>query len=355
MESVSIPENYPKKSIDKRGLVSKLPGKKVAALLKQTGFSFLNMAANHVLDAGVVGMDYTKKCLEEAGIVVGGIGHSQKDARKLKIMDKNGIRFGFLCYCEDNSYTLGHTDAAPAYYKVETVVEDVKKAKEKVDILVVSIHADIEFMPTPSVPRLNNSRRIAKAGADIILEHHPHVPQGVEMVNGCLIAYSLGNFLFDSHTFSYMKDNGPYTAYSFLLNIRVDKKGVKSFERIPFNIQEPPEQRPAPLTGSKEKKMTKYLLNLDELLKNEKFVKDTWREVAKRHLQIYIRRAAEQDIDRVMSEMVGRLCLVAESRSWMDEILKMGAENWEAQKLLRDPLHKPHYYFQEMKPKKVKK
>ncbi len=346
MESVVIPANFPKKEIDREGLISKLPGPFVAKILKETGFDFLNMAANHVLDAGSIGMNYTKKYLEDAGIATGGVGATQKEARKLKVIEKNGISFGFLCYGEDSNYTVGHTGPCYAYYELETILEDVKKNKSKVDVLVVSIHADLEFMQTPSVPRLNNSRQIARAGAKIILQHHPHVPQGIEMVKGCLIAYSLGNFLFDAHTSSYMKRNGPYTAYSSLLLMKVGKKGVKSFERVPYRINEVPEQRPLPLTGIEGKKMLGYFAKLDKLLKDKEFIKKTWSAIAKKHLVMYLNQAKEQDIDKIISEVVGRLCLLAENREWMNEILLMAKEHWDAQKLIKDPYHRPNYKFQ---------
>ncbi len=345
MESVAIPDDYPREKIDPRGLVSLVPGPDGGAALRRAGFDFMNMAANHVLDAGRVGMDYTRKCLEDAGVVTGGVGCSQEEARELKAVERGGATFGFLCYGEDNNYTLGHTGPSCAYYELETVLEDVERHRGEVDVLVVSIHADIEFMPTPSVPRLQNSREIARAGADIVLEHHPHVPQGVEMVGGSLVAYSLGNFIFNAHTSDYMEGNGPHTGHSFLLLAEVGKDGVRSFERVPFEIQEPPEQRPAPLEGPARDEMLRYLAGLDGRLKDDEFVLRTWREVAKKHLAIYIKRAAEGDPEGVIEELVGRLCLVAENRAWMEEILRMGRERWEAQKRIKDPLHRPHYRF----------
>ncbi len=347
MESVVIPKSFPENKIDPEGLISKLPGPFAASILKAAGFDFLNMAANHVLDAGSIGMNYTKKCLEDAGIVTGGVGTTQQEARRLKILKKNGISFGFLCYGEDSNYTLGHTGPCYAYYEIDTILEDVKKNKGKVDILVVSLHADLEFMPTPSVPRRDNSRRIAAAGAKIILQHHPHVPQGIEMIKGCLIAYSLGNFLFDAHTSNYMKRNGPYTAYSSLLLMKVGKKGVRSFERIPYKINEVPEQRPSPLFGAENSKMLRYLSKLDKLLKDNEFVKRTWSAIAKKHLLMYLNQAKEQNIDRIINEVVGRLCLVAENREWMNEILLMAKERWDIQKKAGDPYHRPNYKYQE--------
>lgn len=345
MESVAIPPDFPPDQIDPAGLISRARGEVTAAALKRAGFGFMNLAANHVLDAGRIGMDYTRKCLEDAGIATAGVGYSQDEARRMRVVEAGGISFGFLCYGEDSNYTLGHTEPSYAYYERDDVVEDVRTHKRDVDVLVVSIHADIEFMPTPSVPRLANCRAIAKAGARIILCHHPHVPQGVEMADGCLIAHSLGNFVFQAHTSAYMKNNGPHTGHSFLLLARVGKDGVRSFERVPFEIKEPPEERPWPAEGRRRAEMIEYLEGLDRLLTDDAFVRSTWREVAKRLLATYIKRCNQQSMEQVLEETVGRLTLVAENRSWMDEILAMAREHWAAQQQERDPYHRPHYRF----------
>jgi len=346
MESVVVASDYPEDAIDPKGLISPFPGEACAGALVRAGFDFMNLAANHVLDAGATGMDHTKHTLEAARLVTGGVGHTQAEARRLVTLEKGGVTFGFLCYAEDTNYSLGTRGPCHAYYELDTVLEDVAKHKDAVDVLVVSIHADIEFMPTPSVPRLANFRAIANAGADIILGHHPHVPQGCEMIDGCLIAYSLGNFIFPAHSSGYMKGNGPHTAHSFLLLAEVTKDGVQSFERVPFEIKAPPEERPAPVEGDAREEMLGYLAQLDAHLKDDAFVLKTWREVAKRLLATYIKRAAERDIDNVIEELVGRLCLTAENRSWMEEILAMGREAWDARNAEEpDPLHRPHYRF----------
>jgi poly-gamma-glutamate synthesis protein (capsule biosynthesis protein) len=349
MESVAIPHDYPKDQIDPEGLISPVPGPEGAAALKRAGFDFLNLAANHIFDAGRVGMEYTRRCLEEAGIRTGGVGCSQAEARRLVVIEKGARAFGFLCYGEDSNYTLGHTNPGYAYYEVETVIEDVRKHRKHVDVLVVSIHADLEFMPTPALPRLRNSRAIARAGADLILQHHPHVPQGVELVQDCLIAYSLGNFVFDAHAFGYMKDNGPHTAHSFLLLAEVGKQGVESFRRVPFEIREPPEQRPACLRGGARTAMLQYLSQLDASLADEERVKQTWRDRAKRIFAHYLKQAAERDVENVIEDLVGRVCFVAENRTWALEILEMAREQWERQQRESDPLHRPHYRFTKTK------
>jgi hypothetical protein len=346
MESVAIPPDYPRDQVDPRGLVSLLPGEEGAAALRRAGFSFLNMAANHVLDAGRVGLDHTRQCLESAGLVTGGIGYSQAEARELKLIEENGLRLGFLCYGEDSNYTLGHTEPSYAYYELASVLEDVERHRRDVDALIVSLHADLEFMPTPSVPRLHNSRAIAEAGATMLLQHHPHVPQGIEMVHGCLICYSLGNFVFDAHTREYLRENGPHTAHSFLLLAELGDDGVRSWERVPVEIGEPPDERPVPLEGDESEKALTYLAWLDERLQDRAFVEETWRQKARERLAELVEELKTRDLDQVIDEMVWRYCILAENRSWMQKILDMGREHWLAQQKLSDPLHRPHYRYQ---------
>ena len=336
MESVNVPPGFPKKELDPRGLISGVPGPDCAAALRDAGFGFMNLAANHVLDAGRVGLEYTRRCLREAGLATGGVGRTQREARRLTVVERQGLTFGFLCYAEDTNYSLGHEANSHAFYTLENVLEDVERCKRVVDVLVVSIHADLEFMPTPSVPRRDNAREIARAGARIILQHHPHVPQGIELRHGALIAYSLGNFVFDAHTFGYMKENGPHTADSFLLLADVTRKGVRNFERVPLRIGEPPNQRPMPLNGREAAKLQRHFAQLDAWLQDDAFVRRTWREIAKDHLALYIRRAAkgldERGVEPVIEDIVARLCLVAENRSWMNEILLAAKDHWVRQK-----------------------
>jgi hypothetical protein len=343
MESVFIPPDYPKRLLDPAGLISRVPGPDAAAALRRAGFSFLNMAANHVLDAGTVGMFHTRDCLEAAGLVVGGVGRTQEAARKLRVVECNGLAFGFLCYSEDNNYSLGTTGPCHAWYVPRDVVTDVKKARRSVDVLVVSVHADIEFMETPSVPRMAACRRIAEAGADIILCHHPHVPQGIEVYDGTLIAYSLGNFVFDSHTMGYMKENGPHTAASFLLLVDVSQRGVEGFERVPVAIHRPPEERPHLATGAAGRKLARYFALLDAMLADDEIVRANWRRVAKEFLRSRIDAAAkERDVDRVIENVVARILFVAENRSVMDEVAVMAKEFWDEFRRGDDKYNRPH-------------
>jgi hypothetical protein len=264
----------------------------------------------------------------------------------MEVIEKNGLTLGFLCYAEDGNWTLGATNPGPAYYELEAVLEDVAKRRREVDILVVSIHGDLEFLPVPAPVRRANSREIARAGADIILEHHPHVPQGVEMAEGALIAYSLGNFVFGAYSDDYFKPHLPQAAQTYVLLVEVDEDGVRSFKRVPCVIAEPPDERPQPLEGADRDQLTSYFGQLDRWLQDEEFTRKIWRQRCKELLAEFIKMAAERSTDAVIEELVGRAVLVAENRTWMEEILAMAGEHWASVRASSDPYHRPNYRFQ---------
>jgi len=342
MESVVLPPDYPDDQIDPAGLVTKF---NATAALAEAGFDFMNLAANHVLDGGQVGLFHTRDLLEALGIATAGVGRTQAEARRMRVVRAGGLRFGFLSYAEDNNYTLGTTGPGPAYYATETVLADIAASRPRVDVLVVSVHADLEFMPTPSWPRREAFRRFAAAGATIVLGHHPHVPQGVEVIDGSLVAYSLGNFHFPAHSSPYMKDNGPHTAHSFLLLAEVSGDGVRSFERVPFQIGAPPEERPIPLNGAAGDDLLAYLAELDRLCADDDAVRATWRDTALRHLDLYLGRIKTMDRQQVLDELLGRLLLVDENRRWVEEVFAAVEQRWAEQQGRRDPLHRPDYRF----------
>ncbi|MFB3891537.1 MAG: CapA family protein [Phycisphaerae bacterium] len=350
LESVVLPAGYPDAQIDPQGLVSKFDGTPV---LKAARFDIINLAQNHILDGGRVGMFHTRRLVEGLGIPTAGIGRTQREARRMVVVERGGLRLGFLCYCEDTNYSLSTAGPCHAYYELPAVLEDVRRCRGKVDVLVVSIHADLEFMETPSTPRREGFRRIARAGATLVLGHHPHVPQGVERIGDSLVAYSLGNCFFRAHSMNYMRGNLPHTGHSFILLAEVARRRVKSFKRIPFAIAKPPDERPVPLEGAERRKMLAYLSKLDCDVRNDRTVAANWRAKALRMLDAYIEKFRKTDREEMLHDWLGRLGLVAENRGWVGEVMNVVCENWARQAATQDPLHRPHYALTNRKREKT--
>ena len=133
------------------------------------------------------------------------------------------------------------------------MITRIKEMKEEVDILVLSIHWGVEGSTKPRKQEINIAKRAIDAGTDIVMGHHPHVLQGIEVYNGKPIFYSLGNFVFGG------RDNLTRTTMIGQINIK-DKK-IDSVKIIPCNIVN---GRPIPVTG---KEMVETINSVNSLSK----------------------------------------------------------------------------------------
>ncbi len=136
-----------------------------------------NLANNHINNYGLEGVILTKQLLQENSI----------DALEEKLIIKTirGTKLGFLGF----NLTSG--------YQEEKILEAVKTAKPKADILIVSFHWGIEYAQEPTQRQIDLAHQVVEAGANLTLGHHSHVIQKTEDYQGSKIVYSLGNFIFD--------------------------------------------------------------------------------------------------------------------------------------------------------------
>jgi len=189
-----------------------------AEILKKAGFDILSIANNHIIDCKEKGIEKTKKALEKNDLKYLGIGKGQQEPT---IIDKNGIKIGFLAYCKKQKM-FRKLKKIP-YIVGENIIDDVKKAD--VDFLVVSVHWGREYNLRPSEKQVELAKKIIDNGADVVVGHHAHIPQKIEEYNKGLIAYSLGNFVFDQMFNSLVMK-------SKILKIDVDEKGINNYEVI---------------------------------------------------------------------------------------------------------------------------
>ncbi len=160
------------------------------------GFNVLSLANNHIMQHGREAVHHTIKLLSNHGIAYTGIADAQHGVSNLAVVDKGGVRLGFLGYnFRPEQYKQGpRIDVAGSR---ELVLRDIEEVRGKVDFIVLSLHWGEEFIPRPSAEQVRLGREIIDAGAQIVLGHHPHILQGVEKYRGGIIAYSLGDFVFD--------------------------------------------------------------------------------------------------------------------------------------------------------------
>ena len=151
--------------------------------LTDNNIAICNLANNHSLDYGEVGLDATIKYLDEYYI-----DHIGTQGANIKELDINGKKV-FICSYYGNFTGIARLDQ-------KEIIEDIKHYKQMVDYVIVCLHWGEEYVAFPSPKQQDMARSLVDSGADVIIGHHPHVMQGYEVYNNSQIFYSLGNFNF---------------------------------------------------------------------------------------------------------------------------------------------------------------
>jgi poly-gamma-glutamate synthesis protein (capsule biosynthesis protein) len=250
-------------------------------------FNVMSVANNHICDYGRRAFINCLTILRQNSIATAGGGKTRREAEEATILSKNGISVGWLAYADWEfgaavSNASGLNTPGVAILSKRRIMKAVRSLKHNVDIVVVSLHTDIEFADDPDPARIRLCRSIAKSGADVILCHHPHVPQGLEVYDNCLIAYGLGNCVFPVCGNLYMETNSSHTKHSFALRVILDKQGIVQYELLPFQIDT--DHRPVPLTGLMAGQLIAHINALSLRLNDRRAIFDKWTIVSRRFI-----------------------------------------------------------------------
>ena len=181
----------------------------------------MTLANNHILDFGRGPLTETLKALEGAGIAHVGAGEDLDAAKALKTFEIQGKTLGFLgasrVIPEGSWNASRYNSGVFTTYDATQLVEEIRKAKESCDFVVVLVHWGIERNTFPEDYQKTLACQYIDAGADVVIGSHPHVLQGIEYYQGRPIFYSLGNFIFS---------NGPYESIVVELELTGDETRV---------------------------------------------------------------------------------------------------------------------------------
>lgn len=180
-----------------RGMIFKTEPEMIAGL-ELAGIDVVSTANNHARDRGSYGLEFTLDHLAAHGIAAAGTGKSTEEAHAGCVLERNGLRFGFLAYTYDaNNGNYKDTDPRIAVLSIDAMRADVASMKTRADAVVVSMHAGAEYQLQPNSQQSLFARAAIDAGAKVVAGHHPHVRQPWEWYGGGAIFYSLGNLVFD--------------------------------------------------------------------------------------------------------------------------------------------------------------
>jgi Bacterial capsule synthesis protein PGA_cap len=224
-----------------------------AKSLKDAGFNILCLANNHIMDYGPLALYDTMSILEKHGISYVGAGKNLEEACRPLIYELKGLKIAFLAFTYAYSAKKRRPGCCPC--DLNFIQKQIKSVKCTVDLVVVSIHKGIEYIDYPDRHTMALFRGAVDAGANLVLGHHPHVVQGLEIYSNALICYSLGNFItphadeavrektYKTTALAYFTNHPPEvddlrTIETFILQCKLDAKGIIDYKLIPVKSKE---------------------------------------------------------------------------------------------------------------------
>lgn len=200
-----------------------------ANYLDDLGIDLVSLANNHAYDYGEVSLLDTIDTLNEVNMPYVGAGINIDEAKKPVYFIVNDTKIAFVAATQIERYENPDTKEATATSAgvfrclyIDPMLEVIKEAKENSDFVIVFPHWGTENEEYPDWAQLEQAPQMVEAGADLIVGAHPHVLQGMEYIDGVPVAYSLGNFWFNSMTL----DNG-------LLKVIIKENEIDTVQFLP--------------------------------------------------------------------------------------------------------------------------
>ena len=212
----------------------------MADVFSDCGFNVASVASNHAMDWGAEAMLDSIAALRARGIATVGAGADLASARKSVVLERRGVRVAFVARCsvlrdgyeatqerpgvaplrvhtryEAAEYQPGmppQVITEPHAHDLAGLLDDIREARRQAHCVVVSLHWGLHFIPRLLADYQHVvASAVVRAGADVILGHHAHVPKAVGVIDGRPCFYSLSNFIMSAppasderrHTFAH--------------------------------------------------------------------------------------------------------------------------------------------------------
>jgi poly-gamma-glutamate capsule biosynthesis protein CapA/YwtB (metallophosphatase superfamily) len=259
-----------------------LPGKgicfrarpEMSQKLQDSGFDVLSVANNHAVDYDTDAFLDTLELLRSSQIQPVGGGQNIDEARRPVIIEKNGLKVGFLAYTifadiyydarYRRTFRATETVSGVAPLEQELILEDLAELRPQVDVAIVSLHWGTEYSKSPQTAQRELGQALIDGGADLIIGHHPHIIQGFERYKDGLIAYSLGNFIFD-------QNQHVFTRQGLILDLNLTREGLQDLQVWPVFIKE---SQPYVMEGEEAQELLQTVQNLNRNLGTESQIVD---------------------------------------------------------------------------------
>ena len=166
--------------------------------LLDAGIRVVSLANNHVLDFGVEGLEDTIQALDASGIAHCGAGPDRRAARRPAIVTAGTLQIGFVGFMQRyDLYTAEGVYArrerpGPLRLDLPRAKHDLLRLADRVDLPVALVHWGRNYKRrNPRQQRL--AAQLVAFGARLVIGHHPHIAQPIELIDGAVVCFSLGN------------------------------------------------------------------------------------------------------------------------------------------------------------------
>ena len=220
----------------------------VADAMIDAGFNLVSLATNHTLDRGKQAVLNSRNYWNsKENVLAVGSYSSQEERNKIDIKESNGITYTMLNYTygtnginvpEDENYLVNiwpmngnnpEKDIEYQNYK-QQVLEDIKRVRDKVDVLLVAMHWGIEYQNMPNDYQKDAAKFLSDNGVDIIVGTHPHIIEPIDYINNTLVIYSLGNFASAHEVVNMDNRVGLMTSLEIEKDLKTNKITIKNLE-----------------------------------------------------------------------------------------------------------------------------
>lgn len=223
--------------------------------LAWAGINAVTLANNHIMQHGTGAILETIETLRHKNIAYTGIESPELGLQNFAVIEKRGVKVGLLGYnFRPEQYSVSRRiDVAGDSDRIRNDIESVRNLA---DFIVLSLHWGEEFINRPSSEQVRIGRDLIDCGAHVILGHHPHILQGIEKYRGRIIAYSLGDFVFDLWAERLRK--------SMILRLELQDPTDIRFGVLPVMIND--KWQPVPWEGALGEPLKEEILGLAELI-----------------------------------------------------------------------------------------
>lgn len=234
-------------------------------------FSAVTLGNNHMFDFGVEAFRQTAEVLDRHAIACTGAGMNKEDAESPLIMEAKGLCVAILNISEGEDLTAAGHGPGVAGWDIKGAcarIKNLKKNTTQVLHAVIAVaHCGLEYIPFAPEYVTNAFRELAHAGADAVIGHHPHVPQGFFFHGKTPVCCSLGNFIFYQHTNLFWRKLG------YMVRLHISKKGLAGLDIEPYRIHDRGVQM---LTGPDRDYFFKRFKEISEPLSTPQGSREAW-------------------------------------------------------------------------------